>query len=391
VSALELLRRELPELEWRQVEPGAAPAPLPPPGVALAPLRRALRRAARPVLLVNDAARVQPRNLLDLLRELWEEGRTRLLVATGTHKGEPAFYRDRLGGLPAEVHDAGDEAAHDELLTGWALDRRVLEADLVLAFGSVEPHYFAGWTGAHKTATIGVASRATVTRNHEHALLDLAAPCRLDGNPVASDQRVAAELVGVGRRLLCVNQVLDADGRTLASAVGTPYGSLSRVLPAAEARGVVALSGRARLVVADVSGPIGHDLYQADKGLKNWEAALEDGGELWLVAPLPGGVGPDRFLALLRAAPDLQAARARVKADGYRLGDHKAVRWRALEARGVKVRVISPGLAPGALDDAGVEVLPDLAAACARLRAEGRARGGAALRVLDAGNVVARL
>lgn len=387
--SLELLRAGLPGLDWCAVGPGQGPAPLAAPGLALAPLRRVLREAARPVLLVNDAARVQPVHLVEVLRELWEEGRTRLLVATGTHRGEAALYRDRLGGLPAEVHDADDQGAHEELLPGWALDRRVLQADVVVALGSVEPHYFAGWTGAHKTATVGVAARASVAANHRLALGSEAAPCRLEGNPVAEGIMLAAGLLEVERRLLCVNQVLDLGGRPLASAVGTWRGSLNRVLPVARARGVVPLGKRAQVVVAAVEGPIGHDLYQADKGVKNWEAAVEDGGDLLLLAPLPGGRGPDRFLRLLAAAPTLQAAHAHVDREGYALGDHKAVRWRALEARGVRVRVVSPGLQPGDLDGTGIELLPDLAAACARLSAEGRGARGAGLLVADAGNVVA--
>lgn len=381
-------RAALPGLDWEAVTPGTAEAtPLPAPGFALGPVRRALRRAARPLLLVNDAARVQPAHLLAVLQELWEPGRTRLLVATGTHAGEEGFYRERLGGLPAEVHVASDEDAHAELLPGWSLDRRVLEADAVVAFGSVEPHYFAGWTGAHKTLTIGVAARSSIARNHRQALETSAAPCRLDGNPLAQDILVAAGLLGVERRALCVNQVLDADGRTLASAVGTARGSLERVLPAARARGTHPVQRPVDLIVAHVEGPIGQDLYQADKGLKNQEAALRDGGELLLVAPLARGLGPDRFLELLRAAPDLAAARAHVRRDGYRLGDHKAVRWRALEARGVAIRVVSPGVDPRSLEGTGIALYPDLEAACAAVRV----RSGRALLVNDAGNLAAQV
>lgn len=386
-DGLALCRAALPGLDWQAVGPGSGPAPLPAPGLALGPLRRVVRGAARPLLLVNDAARVQPQNLVPVLRELWEEGPIRILVATGTHAGEAAFYRDRLGGLPAEVHVAADEEAHAELLPGWALDRRVLKADAVVAFGSVEPHYFGGWTGAHKTGTIGVAARSSVTRNHRMALETSAAPCRLDENALARDILMAAEVLGVERRFLCVNQVLDQDGRTLASAVGTVRGSLARVLPAAIRRGVVQLERQVDLVVASAEGPIGQDLYQADKGLKNWEAALRDGGQLVLLAPLAGGVGPDRFLELLRAAPTHEAARARVEREGYRLGDHKAVRWRALESRGVTIRLVSSGVRAEQLEGTGIALYPDLASACAPL-AGLRGRG---LFVSDAGNVVAQV
>ena len=70
-----------------------------------------------------------------------------------------------------------------------------------LAFGVVEPHYFAGWAGAHKTATVGVWDRATITANHEHALAPASQPLALDGNPVY-DGLAAAAVAGVPQRLL---------------------------------------------------------------------------------------------------------------------------------------------------------------------------------------------
>mgnify|MGYP003330628197 CR=1 FL=1 len=50
------------------------------------------------------------------------------------------------------------------------------------------------------------------------------------------------------------------------------------------------------------------------------------------------------------SAPLVERARAHAEAaEDYRLGDHKAVRWRALEARGVTLRVVSPHLDPSAV------------------------------------------
>lgn len=387
-EALDAARAALSGLTWSAVAPRALP-PLVPPAVPMRTLRRAVGRAQRPVLLVNDADRPMPPTLPDVVRELWEVSgeRATILVATGTHAGEAAFYRDRFGGLPVVVHDARDAAAHAPLEVAGGpvgVDRRVLEADLVLAVGSVEPHYFGGWSGAHKTATVGVMDRASIEQNHRGALSPACRVLVLEGNPVFDGlARVVKALDGGGRSVLCVNHVLDLHDRPVSVAVGTWRGALERALPAARAQFVQALPARVDVLVARVRGALAKNLYQAEKGLKNNEHSVRDGGDVILEADMPGGVGPDRFVRLLEEARTLDAALRSVEGR-YVLGDHKAVKLRALEARGVRVRLVSAHLDPAAVAGAGLPVHPTLAAALAAVRAEGRGAAGLGLVVEDA-------
>lgn len=385
---LEGCRSLAPRFAWEAVAPRES-SPLRAPGVPLAPIRRAMRRAERPQILVNDSARVPLQELAAVLGDLWEHARERpILVATGTHREDLARMRDRLGGLPCELHQADDEAAHETVGKGpWRLDRRVLEADLVVAFGSVEPHYFAGWAGAHKTATIGVASRETIARNHEHALSSDSRPLALEGNPIFDDLRQLLVELERRRRLLAVNHVLDGAGRPLAVGVGTWRGALQRVLAAAERRFVAPCPEPVQVLVARPEGPLGESLYQADKAIKNHELAVASGGDIIVWSEALSQAGSDRFLTLLRAAPDHAAALAEVARAGYVLGDHKAVRLRALQARGVRIHVAAPSLDPEALAGTGIAHHPSLEAALAEVQApEGRA-----LLVDDAGVVVSSL
>lgn len=382
MTLLDRVRAARPDLDWETARPRALPA-LRSPAVPLKTLRRALRRAARPVLLVNDGARTLPRDLPWVLAELWEVGgRPPVVVATGTHRESEAAARDRLGGLPVEVHDADAARAHVALAPGARIDRRLARADLIVAFGSVEPHYFAGWGGAHKTATVGVLDRASIERNHRLALDDGARPLACEGNPVFDDLARIAAAIEEDRRLLAVNHVLDDDGRAVGLGVGTWRGSLRRCEAAARARFLHRV-GPVDLLVAHATGPLGRTLYQADKGIKNTEAAVRPGGCLILSADLSDGAGPPRFLDLLARAPDLATARAAAQAE-YRLGDHKAVRWRALEARGVRVLVASPRIDPALLEPAGIEAFASLEDALA----EAPPGPGRALLVSDAGRSV---
>ncbi len=389
-GGLSVAREGLPGLDWREVGPRDLPV-MAPPSVPLKTLRRALRQAQNPVILVNDAARLMPRDLPDVVGTLWQEhNEPTVLVATGSHAADAAFYRDRLGGLPAEIHDARDVGAHialDSKQPGVRIDRRVADADLILAWGSVEPHYFAGWTGAHKTATVGVLQRESIESNHANAVKGTSRPLVLDGNPVFDGlARILASLEE-GRRVFAINQVLDEVGAPLALGVGTWRGSLNRCLKAARARYVHDIPAPVDVLVARVKGTLARSLYQADKGLKNNEHVVKDGGDLILVASLEDGVGQDRFLRLLEQAADHEAA-LRSVGEGYVLGDHKAVRWRALEARGVRIRLVSAHLDPSAVEEAGIVVYSTLAAALEAVASEGHGDTGVGLFVNDAGNVV---
>lgn len=390
MSVLDEARGALGGLRWSEAAPRVLPV-LGAPAAPLRSLRRALRKAQRPVLVVNDATRAQPRDLAVVVQDLWEgAGSPPIVVATGSHQGRAGVVRDRLNGLPVELHDGDDERAHVELGEGEGsvrIDRRVAKADLILAFGLVEPHYFAGWGGAHKTATIGALQRSSIEQNHLHALSAQAQPLALEGNPVFDDVARLCGLLEEDRRLFAVNHVLDGSGRPVGMAAGTWRGSLERSLRAARARHVHAIPARVDVLVAQVRGSLARSLYQADKGLKNNELAVKDGGDLVLVASLEEGVGPDRFVQLLREAPDHATALRRVEAE-YRLGDHKAVRWRALEARGVHVRVVSPNLTPEAVEGAGITLHDSLAGALEAIAAEGRGASGEGLVVEDAALLV---
>ena len=133
------------------------------------------------------------------------------------------------------------------------------------------------------------------------------------------------------------------------------------------------------MLVCHVLPPLDRSLYQAEKALKNSEHAVRDGGAMVLVAACPDGVGPRRFVDLLAAAPDEASARAHIEERGYRLGDHKAVRWRSLQARGVRIGLVAPAFPEADAQAAGLRVFREAAQA----RAWAREQFGNAARVVN--------
>lgn len=320
----------------------------------------------------------------------------RVLVATGSHVATPAErsgheaamfgpHADRI----AEVawHDARSETTL-RTVGNTTLHAWMSEGGFYLACGSMEPHYFAGITGAHKTLTVGVMSLESLRDNHQHALSSAARPLRLDGNPVhVGIVDALADLEDSGARLLALNQVL-VDGRVVGLTCGHPLEALVQGLPMVRGCFAVSLDGEADLVIAEVQPPLDRDFYQADKGIKNTEFAVRSGGVLLLEAECRGGVGIDHFVELLREAPTAEAARALVESRGYRLGDHKAVRLRCLtDEREVRVGLISSGVSPDLAGVLGIRVFGDRASACSWALEVLGAEATAAVVVHDAGNV----
>jgi nickel-dependent lactate racemase len=326
-------------------------------------------------------------------------GRTTLLVATGTHRFATAT-RDRfLAGLAEDRRYQGclwHDALGRDLTTfasddfAWAGHRRLLDRP-VLAVGSVEPHYFAGFTGAHKTLTIGCASRVDVERNHAHALSSDARPCRMEGNPVFEGIARMYRALAPGRGLRAIN-LLQAGPEVLLASAGEAMASLGRLVEHVEARLVRWLDRPADAVVARVAGPLGDSFYQADKGIKNTQWGVRDGGVLVLEAPCGEGVGQDAFLSLLRRGPSHARALDQIGRAGYRLGDHKAVALRNLTdpaRRGVHLQLVTPGLDEATAKLLGGTLAPDVETALARAGMD--PDGSGVIRVEDAGNVVLRI
>jgi nickel-dependent lactate racemase len=90
-----------------------------------------------------------------------------------------------------ENHFAPNEADHVELGhtalgNPVGLDKRLVEADLRIVVGLVEPHFMAGYSGGRKIIMPCVAHQDTITYLHSATFMEhpWAANCVLQGNPL---------------------------------------------------------------------------------------------------------------------------------------------------------------------------------------------------------------
>lgn len=345
-------------------ETPANPANHPDPADVSRALEQALshvhERPSRWTVLVNDPQRhTRSRVILESLWPHLGDVPARLLVACGTHRFGPvareAHCRQLLGDrrdVPIAWHDALGQDLVD--IGPWRGHPWLLEDGVLLAVGSVEPHYFAGFTGAHKTCTIGCAAHECIEANHAKAMNPACEPCLLEGNPVHEGILAMAHCL-TDRRPVQVVNLVQRGPDIIAAVGGTPIEALRPVARIAERAFTQRIPAPADALVLSVPPPLGRSVYQADKALQNNAPAVRDGGVIVLHAALEEGVGQDHFLSLLAASETFREAREAVERNGYRLGDHKAVRLRYLtDPKGRGLRIVVAG---GRLDAESLALL----------------------------------
>lgn len=296
------------------------------------------------VLVVNDRTRSTPTAMI--LEHIYPDIKNvpvKFVVATGSHRAPTQEeYREIFGSLydvckeSVFAHDArrSEDMVHlgrTASGTDVRVNRHVAEAHRIVVVGTVQPHYFAGFTGGRKSFVPGVASYDTIEQNHRHALSPKARALALDGNPVHEDMAEAAGFLD-REDIFCILTVPDAERRVSAITAGDIVESFGVATDRARALFSVGIEEKADIVVAVAPCPPINNFYQTQTALDNGARALRDGGILILVAECAGGVGNAAFIELAKSVSSPEQALERI-GRGYRLGHHKVARIAEISER----------------------------------------------------------
>ncbi|MDR1505688.1 MAG: nickel-dependent lactate racemase [Treponema sp.] len=318
-----------------------------------------LRGGKRLLVIINDATRPTPTEAIlgGLLPVIGKAGISpdsglSLLAATGAHRGPTEEeYRQILGRhfdrlrprcLHHDARKSEDMADIGTTRNGtpMQLNKKLFEADRIIATGSVEPHYFAGFTGGRKAFLPGIASYKTIEANHKLALSPKARSLALEGNPVHEDMMDALPLIKAP--VFSVMTVLDREQGVAAVTSGDLMASFYAAVETARKIFCVAVPSKADIVVSVAKFPMDIDLYQSQKAIDNGAAALKDGGTLILISSCRDGIGDEAYANLLAESPSPAAAIEKIKA-GYKLGYHKAAKMAEVSGRAVITAVSELG------------------------------------------------
>jgi nickel-dependent lactate racemase len=328
------------------------------------PLREMVKPGDSVCVVFTDVTRASPDRLLipPILAEIAAAGvrdeDVTLLCGIGMHR--PSTREERVAKLGADVvaryRIVDNEPQNPDALVDLGatsggmpvlVHRAVVEADLLIAAGLVEPHQYAGYSGGRKTVAIGAAGEPTIEYTHGPAFLDHPGTRlgRTEGNPFHEAVTEAARLAGLR---FILNVVLDGEKRVLKVAAGEPEETHRQLVAFARSVYEVEIPHQYDVAIGGVGYPKDANLYQASRAASNLffapTSVVKPGGFLIVSARCQEGagegVGEQRFLAAMRDAPDVQAILCHARANGYPPGQQRAfVMAKVLE----EVRVVIVG------------------------------------------------
>lgn len=266
------------------------------------------------VIVTSDHTRAVPSKLTlpILLEEIGStnpQAEIKILIATGMHRATTEQEQRKMFGDNIVDHETIiiNDAFKEEDFTDMGtlpsgahfhVNSAVLDCDLLITEGFIEPHFFAGFSGGRKSILPGVCNKVTISQNHSYKAI--ASPKAktgvLKGNPIHEDMIVAARRVNVQ---FILNVLLDGDKKVIAAYSGD--------LEKAHEKGVERLreisqckATKGDIVITSNGGyPLDQNLYQSPKAVATAEACAKKDGVIIMCCSCVDGMGGTQFAKLI--------------------------------------------------------------------------------------------
>jgi nickel-dependent lactate racemase len=291
------------------------------------PLRQLLKRVDRITIVFTDLTRATPNHrllpwLLGYLSGMVPCEQITLLNGLGTHRPNTHAELEKML-TPAVVenyrvlnHEPENQDAHIQVGvtrdgTPALLNRHLVEADVRIITGFIEPHFFAGFSGGPKGIMPGVAHLKTVMSNHgARNIGDANAVFGVtEGNPIWEEMRDIALRAGPSFLLnVALNDERQITGifagdLLAAHKVGIEFVRRVAMQPVTELFDIV--------VTTNSGYPLDLNLYQGVKGMSTGARILKPGGTLILAAEcregLPANSPMDKLLRSVSSPEEVLA------------------------------------------------------------------------------------
>ncbi|MDR1905209.1 MAG: nickel-dependent lactate racemase [Treponema sp.] len=264
----------------------------------------------RVVFLASDHTRPVPSRIivplmLSEIRKGSPDADITILIATGCHRDttreelEAKFGSALMRDEKVVLHncDSPEMVYLGKLPSGGGLviNRLAMEADLLVAEGFIEPHFFAGFSGGRKSVLPGIAGRKTVVYNHNAEFIahPKARTGILDGNPIHIDMLYAAR---TARLAFICNVVINSQKEVIYASAGDCDLAHRDGADFLSGKCQVEAGGKADIAIVTNGGyPLDQNIYQAVKGMTAAEAAVKKGGVIIMLAKSNDGHGAPEF------------------------------------------------------------------------------------------------
>jgi nickel-dependent lactate racemase len=321
------------------------------------PLREWIKPGDRVCILFTDITRATPNErlipwLLEYLKDV-PRAQIRLLNQLGTHRPNTTVELERML-TPAVVQNyrvVNHEPENPDALvqlgttrdgTPALINRHVVEADVRIVTGFIEPHFFAGFSGGIKGIVPGVAGLKTVMSNH--GAKNIGDPKSTfgvtNGNPLWEDLRDMALRVGKSFLLnVSLNEAREITGVFAGDILRAHKVGCEFVRKSAMQK----FDAPFDIVLTTNSGyPLDMNLYQGVKGMSAGARVVKQGGTLILAAECREGVPAGSPLdKLLRSASSTEEILTMLNTPGFVRPEQWQAHIQALVQRRAKVFVHS--------------------------------------------------
>jgi nickel-dependent lactate racemase len=262
------------------------------------------------VIIASDHTRPVPSHIsmpliLAEIRKTNKDAKITILISTGMHRPmSQAEIQTRFGdAVLDQVTILNHLADKDEdmvflgiLPSGgelW-LNKLAVKADLLIAEGFIEPHFFAGYSGGRKSVLPGIASHKTVLFNHNSDFINspFSRTGILENNPIHKDMIWAAEQAKLA---FIVNVIINSKKEIIHCVAGHPIKAHERGCEFVDE--MTAVTPKPADIVISTNGgyPLDQNVYQAVKGMTAAESTAKDGAVIIMIAGCTEGLGGDKF------------------------------------------------------------------------------------------------
>lgn len=203
-------------------------------------------------------------------------------------------------------HDCGDDSLFEESGstsrgTPVTIRKDIIASSLVITFGAISHHYFAGFGGGRKMLFPGLAARKAIYHNHglfldrtKCGLAEGCQPGKLTGNPVADD---LFEIEDKMPERISIHAILNSSGEVCRLITGSSREDFLKACEVHDSCFCHAGEEQFDLVIASSGGyPKDINFIQAHKSVHNASAFVKDGGRLIIMSECADGIGSDYFL-----------------------------------------------------------------------------------------------
>ncbi|MHA1563459.1 MAG: lactate racemase domain-containing protein [Promethearchaeota archaeon] len=295
------------------------------------------------LIIVNDHDRSTPTTkIVNLLRNAGILTKpTNFIIASGTHKFpesiNPIKFTGARDGDKVIIHDCDDE---EKLIylgktkngTEVAVNKLLLEAEDIITVNSVEPHYFAGFTGGIKSIIPGLASRKTIEKNHSLAIKPESCILETVNNPLYGDLWEGGNLLKSLQKIQSI-QIVNHNEQIFHMSVGTLQNAFSQAKYQSFKIYGTPMNKKVDHIISFVANPLNRTLYQAQKAMENTKNVLKDNGTFTLIAKCDRGIGNPLFFNRMKSLQTPDRILESISYENYKFGDHKAYYWAELTKR----------------------------------------------------------